>query len=221
MIRFLARCGGLAVAVFAPLAGARGAEAAGEQPAQPAKPWMISEAGLPEGFPPAGPVDQVIVKQYPAYRLARVEGDKGADGMFMVLFNHIKRNKIEMTAPVEMAWPDEAAGEPAAKPAAMAFLYGEPEWGEQGADPADGRVVVEDIPPMQVVSIAMRGAYDQKHFAEGHERLEAWLAEHPEWEPAGVPRTFNYNSPFVPNLVKVAEVQIPIRPRPAPVDASR
>jgi len=162
-----------------------------------------------------------LLKQYPAYRLARVEGDKGADGMFMVLFNHIKRNKIEMTAPVEMAWPDEAAGQPAAKPAAMAFLYGEPDWGEQGADPADGRVVVEDIPPMQVVSIAMRGAYDRKHFAEGHERLEAWLAEHPEWEPAGVPRTFNYNSPFVPNLVKVAEVQIPIRPRPTPAEPSR
>lgn len=221
MIRFLARCSGLAVAACASLVGARGAEAAADQAGPPAKPWMISEAGLPEGFPPAGPVDQVIVKDYPAYRLARVEGDKGADGMFMVLFNHIKRNKIEMTAPVEMAWPDTPAGEPAAKPAAMAFLYGEPDWGKEGADPADGRVAVEDVPAMQVVSIAMRGAYDRKHFEQGHERLKAWLAEHPEWEPAGVPRTFNYNSPFVPNLVKVAEVQIPIRPRPVPAEASR
>ena len=213
MLRFVPRCSGLLLTAFAPLASILGAEPGGGQ-ALPPKPWMISEAGLPEGFPPPGPVDQVIVKRYPGYRLARVQGDKGSNGMFMMLFNHIKRNKIEMTAPVEMAWPDKTAGQPAKEPAAMAFLYGEPDWGSLGIDPEDDRVVVEDIPEMELVSIAMRGAYDRKHFEQGHQRLEQWLAEHPEWEVAGEPRTFNYNSPFVPNPAKVAEVQIPIRSRP-------
>jgi hypothetical protein len=212
LARLLPRLCGVGLAALAPVGIARAAEPGGPPP----KPWMISEAGLPEGFPPPGPVDQVIVKDYPAYRLARVESAAGANGMFGMLFNHIKRNKIEMTAPVEMAWPDAAEGGSASRPAAMAFLYGEPDWGRTGADPADARVVVEDIPAMQVVSVAMRGAYDGAHFEQGHAQLKAWLVEHPEWEPAGVPRTFNYNSPFVPNLVKVAEVQIPIRPRPKP-----
>src|SRR5689334_2714297 len=35
-------------------------------------PWMVREASLPAGFPAVGPVGEVIVKRYPAYRAARV-----------------------------------------------------------------------------------------------------------------------------------------------------
>ena len=38
-----------------------------------ARPMMISEAKLPVGFPPPGPVGEVIVKTYPAHRLARAK----------------------------------------------------------------------------------------------------------------------------------------------------
>lgn len=178
---------------------------------QPDKPWMVSEASLPEGFPPPGPVDEVILKTYPAHRLARVTAEGGSNGMFMKLFRHIERNEIKMTAPVEMTWSEEGE-KPARDPDAMAFLYGSTAIGTPGADEADPNVIVEDVPEIQVVSIGLRGAYDEKTFRRGYEKLEAWLAEHPEWEPAGGPRTLGYNSPFVPNFFKVSEVQIPVAP---------
>ena len=37
-----------------------------DSPSSQSKPWFVSEANLPEGFPAAGPVDEVIVKTYPA-----------------------------------------------------------------------------------------------------------------------------------------------------------
>jgi len=68
-----------------------------------ARPMMISEAKLPVGFPAPGPVGEVIVKTYPAHRLARVRAERNNDnGMFMQLFRHIERQEIAMTAPVEM-----------------------------------------------------------------------------------------------------------------------
>lgn len=175
----------------------------------PKKPWMVSEARLPEGFPPPGPVDEVIVKTYPAHRLARVTAKDGSDSMFMKLFRHIERNEIKMTAPVEMSWSQEEE-EPATDPDAMAFLYGAATIGEPGADADDPSVVVEDVPEIKVVSIGLRGSYDAKTFRRGHEKLEAWLAEHPEWKPAGGPRTLGYNSPFVPDFFKFSEIQIPV-----------
>lgn len=119
-----------------------------------------------------------------------------------------------MTAPVTMDW----AGEPAERggPESMAFLYAEPDLGQAGPDPADAGVVVEDVPEATVASIGLRGGYGEKTFRKGSEELEAWLAAHPEWEPAGAPRMLAYNSPFVPGFLKYAEIQRPIRPAPKP-----
>ncbi len=172
------------------------------------RPWMVSEARLPEGFPGPGPVDQVTVKSYPAYRLARVRAAGGGNGMFMQLFRHIERNEIAMTAPVEMSW-QTAAGK---DPVAMAFLYSKPSLGAAGADPDDTRVVVEDIPALTVVSIGLRGSYEKSTLDRGAKRLEAWLKEHPEWKAAGDLRTLAYNSPFVPGFAKYSETQLPIEP---------
>jgi len=183
-----------------------------------ARPWLVPEASLPEGFPPPGPVDEIVVKTYPAHRLARVRAEGGGNGMFMKLFRHIERNDIQMTAPVEMSWQGErpaAEGPPTAvgrEPEAMAFLYGKAGIGAAGADPKDPQVVVEDVPEVKVVSIGLRGGYDKETFDRGAKRLAAWLAEHPEWQAAGGVRTLAYNSPFVPNVAKYSETQIPIRP---------
>jgi hypothetical protein len=176
---------------------------------------MVSEAKLPAGFPAPGPVGEVIVKTYPAHRLARTAAAAGGDDrMFMRLFGHIKRNEIAMTAPVTMDW----AGEPAERggPESMAFLYATPELGKAGPDPADAAVMVEDVPEATVTSIGLRGSYGEKTFRKGAEQLEAWLAAHPEWEPAGPPRMLAYNSPLVPGLLKYSEIQRPIRPAPKP-----
>jgi hypothetical protein len=179
------------------------------------KPMMISEAKLPVGFPGPGPVGDVIVKTYPAHRLARVRsggGDRGDDGSFMKLFRHIERNEIAMTAPVEMELAvADPAGE-APRTASMAFLYGSAETGTPGPDPADPNVVVEDVPEITVVSLGVRGSYREARFAEFTGKLQAWLDHHPEWVAAGPPRTLAYNSPFVPGVLKYAEVQLPIAP---------
>ena len=180
-----------------------------EQPAK--RPWMVSEASLPEGFPPPGPVNEVVVKKYPAHRVARVSASGGSNGMFMKLFRHIERNEIAMTAPVEMSWPDNE-GQPAGSPQAMAFLYGKPSIGTAGVDPDDRDVVVDDVAEEKVVSIGLRGAYDRKTFERGYKQLQEWLQAHPEWKPAGSPRTLAYNSPFVPGFAKFSEVQVPVAP---------
>lgn len=179
------------------------------------KPMMISEAKLPAGFPPPGPVGEVITKTYPPHRLARVRSTAGGnDGSFMKLFRHIERNEIPMTAPVEMEMGVADEGGTAPRAESMAFLYGSPDTGTPGPDPADPNVVVEDVPETTVVSLGVRGSYREDRFAEFTDKLEAWLAGHPEWVAAGPPRTLAYNSPFVPGMLKYAEVQIPIAPAP-------
>lgn len=177
-------------------------------------PMMIAEAKLPAGFPGPGPVGEVIVKTYPAHRLARVRSAGGANGSFMKLFRHIERNEIPMTAPVEMEMAVDDRGGAAPATTSMAFLYGSADTGTPGPDPADPNVVVEDVPEMTVVSLGVRGSYREERFAEFSATLEAWLRTHPEWVAAGPPRSFAYNSPFVPGLLKYAEVQIPIAPAP-------
>ena len=201
------------------LLGALGLLGRGAAAEAPPKPMVIAEAKLPEGFPGPGPVGAVIVKEYPAYRLARTRSGAGDGGMFMRLFRHIERHDVKMTAPVEMTMPEGEAG---GTGSAMAFLYGSPEIGTPGPDPADADVVVEDVPPLTVASVGIRGGYGPATFARGEKQVRDWLRDHPEWEPAGPPRALAYNSPFVPGMLKYAEVQVPVaaRPRaPAPAPA--
>ncbi len=188
---------------------------------------MFREAKLPQDFPPPGPAGQVVIKDYPAYRLARMRAAEASrsespDGMFMPLFNHIKRNDIAMTAPVEIEYrtassvPPDSVTKDKEQPRAvsMAFMYAAPNLGTAGADPADGRVVVEDIPAMTVVSIGVRGGYTEKNFTAALGKLNRWLAANPErLQVVGPPRYLAYNSPFVPWFLKFGEVQLPIQTR--------
>ena len=180
---------------------------------RPPRPMVIAEAKLPEGFPGPGPIGTVIVKEYPAYRLARTRSGGDDGGMFMKLFRHIERNEVKMTAPVEMTLPE--GGDARGTANAMAFLYASPAIGTAGPDPADGDVVVEDMPALTVASVGIRGGYGPATFDRGATQVSDWLREHPEWEPAGPPRVLAYNSPFVPGLLKYAEVQVPVVARPA------
>ena len=195
---------------------AGGMSAAGEDSVR--TPMMIPEAKLPQGFPAPGPVGEVITKTYPAHRLARVRSSGGNDGSFMKLFRHIERNDITMTAPVEMVLDEPGDRQQPAATESMAFLYGTPDTGTVGPDPADPNVVVEDVLETTVVSLGIRGSYREDRFGGFVDKLREWLAAHPEWVVAGPPRTLAYNSPFVPGVLKYAEVQIPVAaaPKPAP-----
>ena len=189
--------------------------------AKPGIPWWVAppSAPLPEGFPKPGPVDEVIVKQYPAYRAAVADRDVAqggrstSDGLFYPLFNHIESHHIAMSSPVEMTYQQPATSQPDVKVPSlesMAFIYTSPTVGEAGKD---GPVRVVDVPATTVASVGVIGSYDEQHFLAGKAKLDAWLAAHAsEYAAAGKPRHLAYNSPFVLPFMRYSEVQIPVVP---------
>lgn len=166
------------------------------------------ESDLPKGFPQPSALGEIQLKHYPPYRLARAPSKK--DNAFFTLFNHIKSNKIEMTAPVEMRF-DES--DQKYQQIDMAFLYGAPDWGKLG-DAGKG-VIVEDIPAMSTVAIGLTGDFDPD--ASNYiEALESWLAQNAsEYERDGKVRVMGYNSPFVRKSQRFYEIEIPVRKRAA------
>lgn len=169
----------------------------------------LMEAKLPHGFPEPTPVGEIHVKRYPAYRLARASmpGRASEGRAFFTLFEHITRNGVEMTAPVELTYGAATSDRPQGE--AMAFLYESIRLGKTGKD---GAVTVVDVPAMTAVSIGVRGNYTEDKIADAQERLQRWLEENRErYERAGPLRVMGYNSPMVPAARRYAEVQIPIR----------
>lgn len=164
----------------------------------------VKEAEMPSGFPTYTPVGQIEIKEYPAYRKASARGAAS----FWTLFQHIKRNNVAMTAPVEMDYGDPLA--PEKNERSMSFLY---ERADQGSPGRQGNVEVVDIPATTVVSIGCRGARTESAVDEAREKLMAWLHEKKgEYVVSGPLRVMGYNSPFVPRDKNFFEVQIPIKP---------
>jgi len=168
----------------------------------------ISEAPLPVGFPEPTQLHYIEVKKLPGYRLAKTGMKGNQNGPFMTLFQHIKRNDIAMTAPVEMG---HASAQPDARETSMAFLYRKPDMGSTGTDKGDSNVKVVDVPTMTVVSIGCRGNMKAEQVEQAAKRLRTWLEEHDQqYEIAGPLRTLGYNSPFIPGFQRYFEVQIPV-----------
>jgi len=162
------------------------------------------EAEMPSGFPAPTPVGEIELKQYPAYRMAQTRADETP--AFWTLFGHIKRNKIAMTAPVEMTYESPEAG--GAKQNKMAFLYPARNHGETGSD---GAVQIVDVPSQTVLSTGVRGKRTPKKLASAQARLTRWLeAMSTRYRKAGPMRVMGYNSPFIPANRSYLEVQIPV-----------
>ncbi len=156
------------------------------------------EASLPKGFPKPGPVGRIVEKRYPVYRAARASGGNMA---FWTLFSHIKKNKVEMTAPVEMTMDQRM------RPRDMAFLYERP---DQGAAGKQGRVDVLDLKPLTVLSIGMRGRRSSADMELAKSLLEAHMQAE-GWQRDGDFRALGYNSPMVPADKQFWEFQVPVR----------
>lgn len=174
----------------------------------------ILEAKLPAGYPAPTPLHQIEVKQLPACRLARVEMDRpgrtGENSSFYSLFNHIKRNDIAMTAPVEIEYGEQGTTEAARS---MAFLYRSTELGKVGEDPGDPNVRVIDVPEMTVLSIGCRGEMNDQAVAAAERKLNQWLRENADrYTQSGPLRKLGYNSPFMPSFLKYFEVLLPVTP---------
>lgn len=170
-------------------------------------------APLPVGFPAPTAHNIIEVKQYPAYRSGTYtyEGNlsEATSYAFNPLFRHISSNNISMTSPVEARYPMTTIDQPLQKgKAKVSFLYN-----NNAINPQQiaQDIQVEDHAPMLVVSLGIQGAYGYDRFQNDVTRLKQWLDEHPEYEIAGEPREFLYDSPYTPSPLKRREVQIPIR----------
>jgi hypothetical protein len=166
---------------------------------------FIREAKLPAGFPEPGAVGEIMVKEYPAYRMAEASTSDRDRRAFMRLFVHIKRARIKMTAPVEVLLSYDGRSR-----TAMRFLYAQPTLGQTGA--AGHGVRVADEEGRTVVSVGLRGEVDEATRAETVARLREWIKSDVRYRSAGAPRQLSYNSPMVPRDRRYSEIQIPIEP---------
>jgi len=192
---------GWACSSYGPSEAGAGTAAAEESPK------LFNEAPTPEGWPALTPVDEVRVKTYPAYRAAVIVADEegaSSNDLFRPLFNHIKRQDIAMTAPVEMTYNSQGQED------SMAFLYRTRDMGSLGSDEKDQRINVKDIPKMTVLSIGLKVRYNHGTSTEARDKLNAWLADNPGYRAVGEARYLGYNSPFVPYWMRYGEVQLPI-----------
>ena len=164
------------------------------------------EAPVPAGFPAPTPVGVVEIKKLPVYRMAKVNNGGAGGNNFFTLFNHIKKNNIEMTAPVEMTMTEKNGKY---TESSMAFLYQETSLGKVGPQ---GNVAVLDTTECTVVSVGMRGSPS----SENIESARRWLLEKIKTTPqafeiAGELKVMGYNSPFMPEKLRYYEVQLPLK----------
>jgi hypothetical protein len=187
--------------------------------ADPTRSWTPPhEADLPHGFPAPEEPGRVLVKRYPLGRGAflRLEGNlrTATRRGFWPLFRHIRREGIEMTAPVLSRYGDDVRHAERGG-MDMAFLYPSPDLGSAGEADDEG-VRVLDLPAVTVVSVGVVGSYDLASLRAALRTLDLWLAEHAgTWRVAGTPRRLSYQQPL-PFKRLYSEVQIPIAPAPPP-----
>jgi hypothetical protein len=174
----------------------------------------LRQAELPKGFPDFQAVDEIELRQYPAYRMVRTSMKGGSNRAFWPLFRHIESNGIAMTTPVQMDWQQTGQGD-GGRPVLMAFLYGDPQI--EPKQTADGVEVVE-APAATVLSIGAIGDDRRERVEQLRARLEAFVAASAgRWQACGPLRTMGYNSPMVSRDRRYFEVQLPIRQaEPAP-----
>ncbi len=180
---------------------------------------VATDTKLPVGYPRPTPPGAIEIKTYPSIRQAEVSGegtgDRASRNGFWPLFQHISRNEIAMTAPVEMRYSD-TDGDRQTDAWTMAFLYHVPENGPTGTDEADARVKVIDTEPVTVIAIGLQGGAEVSNSAESEAKLTEWIDASDEWERAGDTRRLGYNGPNVPVRNRWWEIQVPIRPIAAP-----
>lgn len=168
----------------------------------------LVQAEQPKDFPAFGAVDEIELRRYPAYRMARTAMANGSTAAFWPLFQHIQSNDIAMTTPVQMDWLD---GTRRGRPSAMAFLYGDPATTPRSVARA---VEVVDVPAQTVLSLGAIGEDSRERVESMAARLRARAeAAGSGLTIAGEIRTMGYNSPMVSRDRRYFEVQLPVAPR--------
>ncbi len=168
---------------------------------------------LPQNFPEPTSIGEIEVKSYPRYRGVTYThtGDlsQATRQAFNPLFQHISRNQIAMTTPVEARYYEAVDHSPHSR-SEVSFLYSSPEIIPENVQ---SDVKITDTEAMTVVSIGIQGGYTWESYQKNLEKLQNWLQQHPEYKVIGSPRRLFYNSPMTPEPLKYSEVQIPIEKR--------
>lgn len=159
----------------------------------------ILEAPTPKGYPKATPVDEIRLKTIPVHRAAMAVG-RGRTAMFTDLFDHLRKNELHLTAPIRHEYDNGL------KLVSLAFFYGDSKLGQPGQQ---GLIAVKDQGESQVVSIGLRGPYNDDSLMAAVAKLKAWI-EKSEYKRAGRIRRMTYNSPRVPEFLQFSEVEIPV-----------
>ena len=158
-------------------------------------------AAYEKAFPKTD-VGVIEIKELPPCKVIVARSEVGyfeqVDSLFRPLFNYIQNNKIAMTVPVEAE----------IDPGAMYFHLGTD--AVERDLPVTEKVKVETITARTVASIGLRGSYGEANFLKAKAKLEAWLAERPEYKMIGSPRAIYWNGPFTLPALKRGEIHIPI-----------
>lgn len=174
-------------------------------------PKYISEAPLPKGWPQPGPFNQVSSKTYPAYRAAVTQSNSSSFA-FWRLFNHIKRQNIPMTSPVEMNMGTKGdgkvdgeakEGEQKLRMSSMSFLYQDQNVGKKGDDGA--KVTVKDFPSVKTLSYTWQGTDSKANIEIARKAIMAELKKR-QLKHSTI-RKLGYNGPGVPRDKKTWELQ--------------
>ncbi len=181
-----------------------------EQAPQKLPAGYVEEAPLPEGFPPPGPVGEVIEKQYPTTRSYSAAGD----GAFMDCFGYLAAHHFRMTAPVVVEYKpgaEKSNGQArSGMPIPIERMHFLLEKNSLDEPKEAGAVKVADMPKLRVLSIAQRGPITTEAIKAAQDKLNAKIRELSKIRPAGEFRILGYNSPMSPREKNFWEVQLPI-----------
>ncbi|MEQ8785746.1 MAG: heme-binding protein [Pirellulaceae bacterium] len=202
---FRFRIGALSILAGGLFAVAGDALAADAQSRPDLPPGYISEAPLPEGYPPPAAPGKVVEKSYPQSRTYSATGR----GAFFKCFSYLSLKRHEMTAPVVMDYPQGADGEkpPADSAERMHFILEQP-----ALDKTGKKLLVEvaDMPKLEVVSVAFQGDLTAEVFKSGEKKLREYAAGKPGLKITGDLRVLGYNSPSVKPAERFWEIQLPV-----------
>jgi hypothetical protein len=174
-------------------------DAGGRQDAK--EPRYVAEAPLPKGWPKPGPYGEVVVKEFPAYRAAYTPGWSSTFA-FWRLFNHIKRQEIPMTAPVEMGMGRRGGKGDKLGMKYMGFLYQHGEVGDLGKD--GKRVEVFDMPAVKALSYTWQGPRNGATIKTAKQAVDKALKE--RGLKSSDYRVLGYNGPGVADAKKTWEM---------------
>ena len=170
---------------------------------------FISEAPLPEGFPPPSEPGKVVEKTYPVLRSYSAEGPNA----FFRCFMYLQKNEHEMTAPVVMDYEGgqaAAVGERSEMPVPVKRMHFLLETLDLDQPKVEGDIQVADMLPLRVLSIAYQGQLTREQIDGLESQLTVALAERPELKAAGKSRILGYNSPMIPLDKSFWEIQLPV-----------